>query len=121
MSPPVAKQVPPQAKQPAVKLRAAQIRILQSLNKSPMTKKELLEVPVCSSSDLTSYLGHLDPLKRKTNDEKWFPSLITLAYVKANVKKDQEKGTETYSITPAGKSALTRALKEAAKEEAQNS
>lgn len=96
----------------ASKLRAAQVRALKALSSNPMTKKELLEVKVCSPSDLVSYLGHLDEEKRKVNDEKWFPSLITLGYVKSNVKKDTPKGEETYSITPAGKSALARAEKE---------
>lgn len=99
---------------PRKHLRDAQVRILEALASGPLNRKDLAEKASVSSSDLTSYLGHMNEEKRRANDEKWFLSLITLGYVKANVKKDQEKGTETYQTTPAGKAALSKAQKEKA-------
>lgn len=103
----------PATREPRAKkegLRKAQIRILAALTKakSPLTRKEIAEKAPCDLANTVELIGSKDTDKRAANDEKHFPCLLTLKFVKDT--EDEEKGT-VYSITPAGKTALAAASK----------
>jgi hypothetical protein len=84
-------------------LRAAQVRILAALAKAtePMTRKQIAEAAETDLAGLTEWIGSSDDAKRKANDQKWYPSLITLGLVKAKAAD----GVTTYTITAKGKRA----------------
>ena len=88
-------------------LRAAQVRILAALTKAdkPMTRAEIAEAAKCDLAGLTEWLGSSDPEKRKANDTKWFPSLLSRKLVTA---KDTDGGTG-YTLTAKGRKVAEKA------------
>jgi hypothetical protein len=108
-------------------LRDSQVRTLRLLAEQvrgeevPLTKHEIVTQANVAESDLTKYVGSDDPAVRKRNDERWFPSLLTLGYVK-RVKQKGDKDAKVdarikggYVITPAGRKALEKFDKQSAK------
>lgn len=94
-------------------LRKPQVRILAYLNKqaTPKTRKEISEKAPVDAACCVEYIGSSDVETRKKNDERKFPSLLTLGHVKLG-QPAEEGGADVYSITPAGKKALAAAEKE---------
>ena len=88
-------------------LRAAQVRILTVLATAaaPLTRKQIAETAKCDQAGLTEHIGSSDPEKRKANDQKWFPSLLSRKLVTA---KDTDDGT-VYAITPKGRKVAEKA------------
>lgn len=93
-------------------LRSAQVRILQYLSKakSAQPRKTIAEKAPCDLANCTELLGSHDDAKRISNDDKYFPSLVTLGAVKVQVTEDEGV---TYVITGKGNQLLTAALKTA--------
>jgi hypothetical protein len=88
-------------------LRAAQVRILAALAKAdaPLTRREIAEAAPCDTAGLTEWIGSSDPEKRKANDEKWFPSLLSRKLISA---KDTDAVT-VYSVTARGRKVAEKA------------
>lgn len=93
-------------------IRAPQIRILTVLSKSkkPMARKEIAEKAPVDLPFCTEYLGSNDPEVRAKNDEKMFPSLITLGAIKFS--NNEESGATMYEITAKGRQILETTIKE---------
>lgn len=94
-------------------LRKPQVRILAALAKTgrPMTRVELAKAAPVDQATCVEYLGSADPEKRKANDVKHFPSLVSLGYVK-QIMDDQDGSTVwVHTITATGKKALESASK----------
>jgi hypothetical protein len=94
-------------------LRSAQVRILkflarkegQTFDRNQIAKEAPCDVALC-----VSYLGSHDAGKRAKNDEKYFPSLLTLGYVKAEIKsEDGTREKVRYKISATGKTAAAKA------------
>jgi hypothetical protein len=94
------------ASEKATALRTPQVRILTALSKSkaPLSRKELAEKAEVDQAGCTEWIGSSDIAKRKANDAKYFPSLLTLGHVKA---EEGESGV-TYTITASGKKAIAK-------------
>jgi hypothetical protein len=97
-------------------LRSPQVRLLQALSLAgkALSRKEMAIKAKVDVSSCVEHLGSMDDEKRKKNDEKHWPSLITLKHVKWKAVKEED-GTEEikFEITADGKKALNTALKEA--------
>lgn len=94
-------------------LKAWQIRILQALNKSnhPLSRSQISEKARTHPSNQTNAwgIGLADPVKRAAAEKKYgFPSLLTLKYVKESEIEVNGRTVSGYSITAAGKAALTK-------------
>lgn len=84
-------------------IRKPQLRVLQALAinvERPLSRNEIAEAAQIDIAPLVEYLGSSDEARRKANDAKHFPSLISLGYVKLHLMEGQPA---TYSITSAGK------------------
>lgn len=90
-------------------LRAPQVRILAALKKSgkAMTRNQLSEKAPVDLAMCTEYIGSTDADKRKANDAKHFPSLISLGYVKFG--NGEDAGGTVVEITKSGIKALEKA------------
>lgn len=87
-------------------LRSAQERILKALARtSPMTRKLISQKAPCDLANCTELVGSADDDKRKANDIKHFPSLISLGLVRIRI--DEEQGSMV-EITAAGKKAAEK-------------
>src|SRR5436305_366115 len=66
-------------------LRAAQVRVLAALAAAaePMTRKQIAEAAECDLAGLTEWIGSSDPAKRKANDVRHWPSLLSRKLVAA--------------------------------------
>lgn len=97
-------------------LRDSQVRMLRVLvkEKRVLSKNDLTAKAEVAPSDMTKYLGSEDAVVRKRNDERWFPSLLTLKYVKS-VRGGPEDKVEGYEVTALGRQALEKFDKQAAK------
>jgi len=85
-------------------LRKAQIRILKALvGQSPLSRSELAEAAEVDSAGCVEWIGAHDDEKRLANDVKHFPSLITLGFVKAQLRDVDGKNVIQYHITATGK------------------
>lgn len=100
---PAPKQTAPKS---APGLRAAQLRVLAALVKAdaPLTRKQIADAAECDLAGLTEHVGSSDAEKRKANDAKHFPSLLSLGMVKA-ADKD---GVTTYTVTAKGRQAVAK-------------
>lgn len=81
-----------------------------------MTRTEIADKAPVDVAMCTEYLGSDDETKRKQNDAKHFPSLLTLGLIKAfppAVVEEAGRQGSTYQITAAGKTALVKADKQA--------
>lgn len=89
-------------------LRAAQVRILTALATAdaPLTRKQIAETAQCDQAGLTEWLGSSDPAKRKANDKKWFPSLLSRKLVTA---KGADGGTG-YTLTAKGRKVAQKVV-----------
>src|SRR5262245_41245836 len=98
-------------KKPNTPLRAPQLRVLQCLAREgrPLTRKEIAELAPTDQDGLTTHLGSSDPEVRAKNDQRRWPSLLSLGLVRA---EEGEQGT-VYSLTPKGKAALKKLAKDA--------
>lgn len=85
-------------------LRVPQRRILAILAgaKAPLDRKRIARDAKCDEAGLTEHLGSQNETKRKANDTKHFPSLLTLEMVKS---ADTDDGT-VYTITAKGRKAV---------------
>lgn len=96
-------------------LRAPQARLLNALvevckkAKKPEdvkdlpTRKALADLAGCDPAWMNSWLGAVDPEKRKANDDRnGWPSLLSAGYV---VMVDRD-GARVYFITPKGREAV---------------
>lgn len=94
------------APKPAAGLRAAQLRVLAALVKAdaPLTRKQIADAAECDLAGLTEHIGSSDAEKRKANDAKHFPSLLSLGMVKAA----DTDGMTTYTATPKGRQAVAK-------------
>lgn len=101
---PAAKSSEVKSDKPSNKLpiRKPQLRILQALAKAEgvLDRSQISEAATVDIAPLVEYLGSSDESRRIANDTKYFPSLITLGYVKLHLMEGQPA---TYSITAAGK------------------
>lgn len=87
-------------------LRAAQLRILGALAGAgaPLTRKQIADAAECDQAGLTEHIGSPDPERRKANDAKHWPSLLTLGMVKAT----DSDGTTVYTVTAKGQKAAPK-------------
>ncbi len=97
-------------------LRKPQVRILAFLAKvnKPQDRNAIAANSPVDLAMCTEYLGSDDEAKRKANDAKHFPSLVTLGFIKAiepKVIEGEPAGGMTYQITASGKVALKAAEK----------
>lgn len=91
-------------------LRGPQVRILKALKKSEGTPRDRNWISEKAPVDLATcveYCGSPDPAKRKANDAKHFPSLVSLGFLKIAIP--EESGPTVYQITKAGIAALAKA------------
>jgi hypothetical protein len=88
-------------------LRKPQVRVLEALSKSgkALTRAQISDKAEVDNAMLTDYIGSTDDAKRKVNDTKLMPSLVTLGHVHA-VAPEEDGGPSSYSITAAGRKAL---------------
>lgn len=95
----------------AVVLRGPQVRILEALSKSnkPLSRAEIAKKAKTDLAGLTEQIGSSDPARRKANDKKHFPSLLTLGYLKEG--QDKETNAVLYVITASGRKALEGSAK----------
>ena len=101
----------PTKKKEDTTLRRPQVRILAALakDKRAMTRQQLADKASVDYAGCVEYLGSYDPTKRKANDKKHFPSLVSLGHVKAEQHDVDGRVVVVYSITPKGKTALKNA------------
>lgn len=74
-------------------LRAPQLRILKALKKSEATPRDRNWIAEKAPVDLATcveYCGSPDPAKRKANDAKHFPSLLSLGFLNAAPRRVRE-------------------------------
>ena len=96
----------PKAEKKSDGLRAPQVRILKALAAGKaLTRKELAEAAPVDQASCTEHIGSQDAAKRKANDAKHWPSLISLGLVAA----EEKDAVVLYSITAAGRKALKTA------------
>lgn len=96
-------------KPPKNELRKGQIKILKALSKKDnQTRPQLVKSASVDSASVTGFIGPIDPEKRRYNDEKYFPTLITLGLVKAEQHDVDGKDTIYYKITAKGKSLVSK-------------
>jgi hypothetical protein len=90
-------------------LRAAQVRILTALATAdaPLTRKQIAEAAKCDEAGLTEHIGSSDPEKRKANDTRHWPSLLSCKLVAA---KGADSGT-AYTITAKGRKVAEKVAK----------
>jgi hypothetical protein len=89
-------------------LRGPQVRILQLLAKSnkPITRSVIAEKAPVDVATCVEYIGSPDPEKRKKNDTKHFPSLVTLKLVSEQKQEIDGREKVVYQLTAAGKQKL---------------
>ena len=94
-------------------MRKPQVRILAALKKAgkSLSRAQIAENAPCDRAWLNEWLGAHDEAKRKANDVKFFPSLLTLGFIR--YAKPNDDGQPTYDITAAGKKAVEAAEKAA--------
>jgi len=102
---------PAAAKEPRAKkegLRKPQVRILAALRKAnkPLTRAQISEKAPADLAWMNSWIGSNDESIRAEND-KTFPSLLTLKMVKFAAAEDESK--TAYEITAIGRKALEKA------------
>lgn len=90
-------------------LAKPQVRILQLLSKGQeLTRAEIAEKAPVDNAFCTTWIGSLDPAKREANEQKrGIKSLLTLKHVIAKQYDVNGKDVTYYSITPAGKKAIS--------------
>jgi hypothetical protein len=95
------------AKKTKLALRAAQVRVLIALATAdaPLTRKQIAEAAKCDQAGLTEHIGSSDPEKRKANDTRYWPSLLSRKLITA---KDTDEGT-VYTITAKGRKVTEKA------------
>lgn len=94
-------------------LRKPQIKVLECLDKKDgLTRAEIATKTGVDQASLTGYIGPVDPVKRKYNDETYFVTLVTLGYVKHELHEGEGI---THKITAAGRKALEKIKATAAK------
>jgi hypothetical protein len=94
-------------------LRKPQVRILTALVKSavPLDRKTLAAKAPVDVAACVEYVGSHDEAVRKANDEKHFPSLVTLGLIKFG--PPTESGGTTYEVTAKGRKELEKLNKPA--------
>lgn len=104
-----AEKTAPAAKKSADVLRKPQVRILKALAKSgkPLARKAIAEKAGVDEAGCVEWLGSPDATKRKANDAKHFPSLVSRGLVRFG--EPAEGGAATYEITAAGREAAKKA------------
>lgn len=90
-------------------LRTPQIRILKAMTKvsKPLTRKQISEKASVDAAMLNSYIGAHDLAVRQKNDKN-YPSLLTLGYVKGEVMDVDGRDTHVYTITANGKKQVAK-------------
>lgn len=93
-------------------LRNAQVRILKFLARKEgqtFDRTEIAKEAPCDPASCVEYLGSHDEAKRLKNDEKHFPSLLTLGLVRAEIKsEDGTREKVRYKISAEGKKAVAK-------------
>jgi hypothetical protein len=91
-------------------LRKPQVEILKALKGgNSMTRPQLAAKSKVDISGFTGLIGSYDDEKRKHNDANWgYTCLITLGYVRLEIRDVEGKDTPMYSITAKGKAALAK-------------
>lgn len=94
-------------------LRKPQIKVLSVLSKGevPLSRAMIASRGEIDQATLVEYIGSSNPEIRSKNDEKHFPSLLTLGYVKEEVHDVGGKDHHVYLITAKGKAALEAFIK----------
>lgn len=89
-------------------LRKPQVRILRALadNGGWMDRKTIAQKAPVDVATCVEYIGSHDDAKRKKNDEKHFPSLISLGYLTAEQHDVNGRDRIVYSVTAEGRKAL---------------
>lgn len=93
-------------------LRKPQVRILKAMLKrgKPMTRNEISDKAEVDRPFCTTWLGCLDPEKRKANEEKrGIPSLVGLGLTRVEEHDVNGKSTILFSLTAKGKTAAKKA------------
>jgi hypothetical protein len=93
-------------------LRKPQVRILSALSKArgPLNRAAIASKADVDVAGMVEHIGSSDPAKRKANDAKHWPSLLSLGFVK-EASNEEEGGGSVYEITAAGKKALAEVAK----------
>lgn len=93
-----------------VKLRKPQIRILQAMSRTDkcLVRAAIADRAECDYASLTDYIGAHDEAKRRANDVRYFPSLLTLGYITYG-PKEVDDDSPRYRLTAAGRKALQQA------------
>lgn len=90
-------------------LRKPQLRILAALAKRDnLTRAQIAEKAPVDVATCVEYIGSHDDAIRLANDEKHFPSLLTLGLVKAKQVDVEGRNVIQYSITAKGRTAVAK-------------
>lgn len=91
-------------------LRKAQVRILQFLLKTGKAENRntISAGAPCDLANCTELLGSHDPEKRAANDVRYFPSLLSLGFVKAEQHDVDGKDVVQYSLTANGRKTAAK-------------
>lgn len=96
-------------------LNKPQTRVLMYLVKagSPKTRKEIAAGAKVDQAFLTENIGSNNIEIRKANDEKYWPCLLTLGFVKSEDGEDPATGrvTTIYTVSAAGRKAAEKLSK----------
>lgn len=97
----------PKPKKEKKGLRDPQLRILKALVTAgePLTRKQLSKLAPVDLAACTEYVGSANETVRLANDEKFFPSLLSLGYVvqvEVPSEDGSDKKTTAYEITETG-------------------
>lgn len=103
------KSAPEKVKRVKGGLRAGQIRILKLLAKKDLlTRTVISEKAPVDVANCVELIGSHDEDKRAANDEKHYPSLITLGLVKPEQHDVNGRDTILYRITAKGKAEAAK-------------
>ena len=83
-------------------LRKPQVRLLQALS-GEMLRNDWADAATVDRASCTEYVGSVYDEIREVNDEKYFPSLLTLGLVTASLYEMEEGADKVfYSLTKKG-------------------
>lgn len=90
-------------------LRAGQIRILRLLAKKDLlNRKQIAEKAPVDVFNCVELIGSHDEQKRLANDEKHYPSLVSLGLVKPEIHDVEGRDKILYRITAKGKAEASK-------------